>query len=134
LFQPAVFERAFNPRPASCAAGLYHQTVALLLLWWLLVGWLAPTLLLLWPQLARKEASRRTEAQAAGGREAAAGLEAGLHSLLCEDPHADGVHLPPPEAATGRPPGHVPLLARWFLLTVGAWAACCAAAPLYGQA
>lgn len=120
----------------------------MLLFCWVLLGWVLPTLLLLWPlhcvqpcpassRAAPSGSGADTGSQRPrgllGGAAAAAGaavdcVEAALRSLLPA--------LPLP-AELGQEPGadalansaRLPLALRWMAALAGTWLACCAAVP-----
>lgn len=136
----------------------YGQTVALLLLSWLLIGWVLPTLLLLRPVAAAAAASwaRRGDEPgeplaASQGSSCSRGLlpraaaaadrvarvvEAALSSLLPGHPQlmvVRGQH----HAMDTSPlvvPGVLTLGVRWLLLIVPLWLLCCSVAPMYSPA
>ena len=128
----------------------YEQRVALLLMSWLLAGWVLPTLLLLRPAAAAAaRAQRRGEAPPApaGGQDgsccrgvlpaacaaaqrAAHALEAALCSLLPGQPQL-GLRM---ETSPLAVPGVLTLAVRWLLLIVPVHMLCCTVAPLYSRA
>jgi hypothetical protein len=133
---------ARNPLPAlhhpfhSPSPGPYSQCVAILLLSWLLLGFLLPLLLLL-PEA--DEARRRARHRRRGSNPPGNGSEASEPSKrlrLAEWAEAGLRMLLPPSGQVGAQQGEMPpglaFALRWWVLVQVCWGACCAAAPLFG--
>ncbi len=121
----------------------------MLLFCWVLLGWVLPTLLLLWPQHCAQpcpadgrgaggssgegSGSRRTPGLLGGAAAALGaaidGVEAALRSLLPALPLPVELGQAPGEAALTRS-ARLPLALRWMAALAGTWVACCAAVPL----
>jgi hypothetical protein len=112
----------------STPAGDYAQHVAILLLAWLLVGWLLPALLLL-PDAPEKEGEDPGPATAA-----AAGGGAGALATRAVDLLEAGVRLllpAPRNSRQGDPPTGLVFFLRWWVVVQVSWGLCCVAAPLF---
>lgn len=114
---------------------------------WVLLGWVLPTLLLLWPLRGAQPcpASSRAAGSGAGsgswqprgllGRArdalgaAVDGVEAALRSLLPALPLPAALGQATGEAALTHS-ARLPLALRWMAALAGTWLACCAAVPL----
>ena len=140
-----------QPRAPAAAlplrADVYSQTVALLLLSWVVIGWLLPTVLLLSKERAARDRWQAASPQAptdcnnnrgAGGALGTAAahsqwlvgrlaevVEAGLLQLLPETPEDRQLRAEAPSVAPNL------LLFRWWLLFLVTWCACCTVAPLF---
>ncbi|GBF99538.1 hypothetical protein Rsub_12344 [Raphidocelis subcapitata] len=118
----------------------FSKRAAVLLLSWLILGWLVPALLLLPEAESARSASQQPRRAREGGssqpqpapvpraRTAGELVEAALSALL----------PPPGRPATGARrselPGGLMVALRWWILVQVLWGACCVAAPLFSSA
>lgn len=132
--------------PATCNADRYAQRIVFLLICWLVLGWLVPTLLLL-PDRASQiipPSSSSTDSAESGGRIAAVTRLVGKFATLLEawlrllaptaQPTAQRIQL---ARRDGQEPGGGPISAgatlvlHWWAVVMVCWAAACSAAPLF---
>lgn len=127
--------------PATCDADPYAQRIAFLLICWLVLGWLVPTLLLL-PDRASQIVPPPSSSNSAesGGRMAAVTRLAGKFATLLEAwlrllaPTAQRVRHARrygQEQGGGPISAGATLVLHWWAVVMVAWAAACSAAPLF---
>jgi hypothetical protein len=109
------------------------------------MGWLLPTLLLTWPDVAKGMQQRQRPQELLGGSsgdaksrigswldEAAARLELWVQGLLVTTWPSDPSAEQPASALLELPiPAGMNLLLRWLATLALLWLACCAVAPLF---
>ena len=118
--------------PAAHApfAGMYAQRVAMVLLCWLVLGWVFPTVLLLPMAEVRVAAEVRTARPAGLVERLIAAVEQTLADLLPRryDSSAASGRL---KRRRGMPAALLLLLLHWWVLLVGLWCGCCFVAPAF---
>ena len=146
LFDPRF--ATLLPRRPAARAGAFARRAAALLFLYVTLGWLAPTLLLVRPPRGGPEGSaanplaapQRHAQHGGGGGGALAAAAAAYHRLVAAAEAQLQLLLPaPPRSkrhAEERLGDEEPLpgtkrALRWWLLLVGTWAVCCAAAPAF---
>ncbi|KAI8473723.1 MAG: hypothetical protein J3K34DRAFT_164422 [Monoraphidium minutum] len=107
-----------TPASVIVPEGAFARRVAILLLLWLVLGWLVPALLLL-PN-SENRAQRGTQGSAPRGARLLALLESGLRMLL------------PAQVQQSELPAGLMCGLRWWVLVQLLWGACCVVAPLFG--
>jgi hypothetical protein len=121
-------------------ADVYSQMVAMLLMIWVLVGWLLPTVLLLskeraarvrWQAADQPAPTGHTSSGACGAFGAAAAHGRWLVGRLAEVVEAGLLQLLPERAEDRQPRAEAPflLMFRWWVLLLVTWCACCTVAP-----
>ena len=109
---------------------MYAQRVAMVLLCWLVLGWVFPTVLLLPMAEVRVAAEVRTARPAGLVERLIAAVEQTLADLLPRryDSSAASGRL---KRRRGMPAALLLLLLHWWVLLVGLWCGCCFVAPAF---
>ncbi|KAI7837555.1 hypothetical protein COHA_008570 [Chlorella ohadii] len=118
----------------------YAQRIAFLLVCWLVLGWLVPTLLLLPDRTSAEDQTPPSSNAAAGGRLArltrvagrfASLLEAWLRLLAPTAPRAQHAQRDGQEQGGGPISAGATMVLHWWAVVMVCWAAACSAAPLF---
>ena len=110
-------------------ADLYAQRVTMLLLCWLVLGWVFPTVLLLPMTEVREAAEARPAALV---ERLIAGVEQTLADLLPRRHNGTAASMASRlKHRRGMPATLLLLLLHWWVLLVGLWCGCCFVAPMF---
>lgn len=131
------FPPALLCRSPSAAADPYAQRVAFLLICWLILGWLVPTLLLLpdrdinggQPETSSDDGSRAAAVTRFGAKFASL-LEAWLR-LLAPAQRAQHARRGGQDQGGGAISSGATLVLHWWAVVMMCWAAACSASPLF---
>ncbi len=126
--------------PTAAAADPYAQRIAFLLVCWLVLGWLLPTLLLLPDRTSAEDQTPPSSNAAGGGRMArltrvagrfASLLEAWLRLLAPTAPRTQHAQRDGQEQGGGPISTGATMVLHWWAVVMVCWAAACSAAPLF---